>query len=389
MEATTGARPPRAARLAVAAMFLVAGAGQGTWVVRIPDVQRALDLSPGALGLALFGLPLGLLGGVPVGGWAAVRWGSRPVTVLAALGYCAALPTPALAASAAWLLVALVAFGAASGALDVAMNTQAVAVEARYERPIMSSFHAVFSGGGLLGSAAGGAVASLGIAPLPHLTAAAVVLGATSLVAAGRLLPATVESHGHPGRRRVRPSGKLVALGAFAFVVLLSEGAVADWSAVFLRQVRAAEAGLAGLGFAAFSLAMALGRLAGDSLRARLGPVALLRGGAVLAAAGMTLAVAPGSVPASIVGFALVGAGLSTLFPVVLGVAGRSSDAATGAVIATVTLFGYVGFLVGPPLIGLLADVEGLRAALAVVALLCLLLIPLAARAGDAPRPSS
>lgn len=376
-------RPPRTARLAVATMFLVAGAGQGNWVVRIPDIQQALGLSPGALGLALFGLPLGLLVGVPLSGWASVRWGSRSVTALTALGYCGALVLPPLAGSAGWLLTALVVFGVASGALDVAMNTQAVAVEARYERPIMSSFHAVFSGGGLIGSALGGAAAGLGLAPLAHLAGAGMVLGVAVVLAAGRLLPATVESRARQGRAWARPSRRLIVLATIAFCVLLGEGAVADWSAVYLRQDVGAAAGLAGAGFAAFSLAMAVGRLAGDWLSERLGPVALLRLGGAVAATGMALALAPAGEVVPVVGFGLVGAGLATLFPTVISAAGRARGAATGALIAMITTFGYLGFLVGPPLIGLLADVAGLRAALGVVPVLCLLVVAVAGSVGE------
>lgn len=376
-------RPPRAARLAVATMFFVAGAGQGNWVVRIPDVQQSLGLSPGALGVALFGLPLGLLIGVPASGWASVRWGSRSVTVVAALGYCATLVLPSLAWSGATLLAALVLFGLASGALDVAMNTQAVAVEARYERPIMSSFHAVFSGGGLAGSAAGGAVAAFGVGPFFHLASAGLVLGAMVAVAAGRLLPATVESRERESRRRLRPSWRMLALGTIAFCVLMGEGAVADWSAVFLRQDVGAGAALAGAGFAAFSLAMAGGRLVGDVLNARLGAVALLRLGGAVAGAGMALALVPDGAALSILGFGLVGAGLSTLFPTVIGAAGRMRDAPTGTVIATITALGYFGFLAGPPLIGLVADVAGLRAALGVVVALALLVVAVAGSARD------
>lgn len=376
-------RPPRAARLAVATMFFVAGAGQGNWVVRIPDVQQSLGLSPGALGVALFGLPLGLLVGVPASGWASVRWGSRSVTVVAALGYCATLVLPSLAWSGATLLAALVLFGIASGSLDVAMNTQAVAVEARYERPIMSSFHAVFSGGGLAGSAVGGAVAAFGVGPFLHLASAGLVLGAMVAVAAGRLLPATVESRERESRRRLRPSWRMLALGTIAFCVLMGEGAVADWSAVFLRQDVGAGAALAGAGFAAFSLAMAGGRLVGDVLNARLGAVALLRLGGAVAGAGMALALVPDGAALSILGFGLVGAGLSTLFPTVIGAAGRTRDAPTGTVIATITALGYFGFLAGPPLIGLLADVAGLRAALGVVVALALLVVAVAGSARD------
>jgi MFS family permease len=175
----------------------------------------------------------------------------------------------------------------------------------------------------------------------------------------------------------------MLALGTIAFCVLMGEGAVADWSAVFLRQDVGAGAALAGAGFAAFSLAMAGGRLVGDVLNARLGAVALLRLGGAVAGAGMALALVPDGAALSILGFGLVGAGLSTLFPTVIGAAGRTRDAPTGTVIATITALGYFGFLAGPPLIGLLADVAGLRAALGVVVALALLVVAVAGSARD------
>lgn len=364
--------PPRIARLAVAAMFLINGTGFGSWVVRIPDVQEQLGLSPGALGLALLGLPAGLLVGVPIAGWAAVHFGSRPVTALAGFWYCAGMVLPPLAPNLGWLFVALVLFGTGAGALDVAMNTQGVAVEVRYDRPIMSSFHALFSVGGLLGSAAGGVAAGLAITPLAHLGVTAIVLAVVVALAAGRLVPADVETRKSDSADRAlgRIPRALVGLGTIAFCVLLGEGAIADWSAVFLRQSEGVSAGLAGAGYAGFSLAMAIGRFAGDRMAERLGAVRLVRVGSLATVLGMILALAGWGIAASVLGFIAAGLGMSALFPVVLSAAGRHTELPTGAAIATVTTFGYVGLFAGPPLIGFLADLTSLRVAMGVIPLL-------------------
>jgi len=160
---------PRAARLAVAAVFFVCGAGFANWVARIPVVQQQLGLTNGALGVALLGTAVGALLAMPTTGWVVARVGSRPVTKLMALAYCMALPLPALAPNLPLLTSALVVFGAVYGALDVAMNAQAIAVERCYRRPIMSSFHGLYSVGGIVGAVGGGVVTSLGVTPVPHL----------------------------------------------------------------------------------------------------------------------------------------------------------------------------------------------------------------------------
>ena len=224
----------RAARWAVAAMFLVNGALLANWVARIPAVQQRLGLSAGALGIALLGMAIGALAAFPVTGLLIAHYGSRRVTTGAALVYCAAVPLPGLAPNLPLLMVALIALGAGNGAMDVAMNAQGVAVEARYGRPIMSSSHGLWSVGGFAGALVGGAAAGAGIAPFPHLLGAAAVLVIAALVAAHWLLPVVADAHsGAPAF--ARPTRALLGLGAVAFCSALGEGAMADWSAVYLH----------------------------------------------------------------------------------------------------------------------------------------------------------
>jgi len=373
----------RAARWAVAAMFLVNGALLANWVARIPTVQQRLGLSAGALGIALLGMAIGALAAFPVTGLLIAHYGSRRVTTGAALVYCAAVPLPGLAPSLPLLMVALIALGAGNGAMDVAMNAQGVAVEARYGRPIMSSFHGLWSVGGFAGALAGGAAAGAGIAPFPHLLGAAVVLVIAALVAARWLLPVAADADsGAPAF--ARPTRALLGLGVVAFCSALGEGAMADWSAVYLHSSLATSAAFAAAGYAGFSLAMTVGRLSGDRLTHRFGPVVLVRVGGLLAAVGLSVALVVGrSVPA-VAGFALVGAGLSLVAPLVYSRAGRTPGVSSAAALAAVATMGYTGFLLGPPIIGAVAQALSLRDALGLIVLLAVAIAALARNVGPA-----
>lgn len=376
-ERTAAETPPVAARAAVALVFFVNGAGGGSWFVRIPAVQEALGLSEGALGGALLAAAAGALAAMPLTGGLIVRLGSRALTIAAALVLCLSLPPLVLAPSLPLLIAALMGFGAAFGALDVAMNTQAVAVERRYARPIMASFHAAYSIGGMAGAGLGGVIAGRGIGPAPHLLAVAGLLALASLAASRFLLPVVVDAAG-AGPAFAWPSRALVALGIVGFCTLVVESAMADWSAVYLRTSLATSAGFAAAGYTVFSLAMAAGRLVGDRLTAWLGPVLMVRAGAALAAAGFGLGLLLDHPVAALVGFAAVGLGFAPLFPVLLSAAGRSPDLAPGPAIAAVTTFAYGGFLAGPPLIGFAAELVGLPTALGLVVLLSLIVSALA-----------
>lgn len=378
-----GSGAPRAARRAVMAVFFINGIALGNWFPRIPAVQRELGLSDGLLGLALLGTAAGALVAMPTTGWLIARRGSRAVTTAAALALCAALPLPARAPDLAWLIAALALLGAANGVLDVAMNAQAVAVERRYGRPIMTTFHGLWSLGGLIGAAVAGLVAGGGVGPRPHLLTIAAILLPVALLTRRWLLPARVDAGGG-GPAFARPSRALAGLGVVGFCALLGEGAVADWSAVYLRNELGTGAGFAAAGYAAFSLAMAAGRFAGDALTARLGPVAIVRYGGLLVALGLGAALAVGQPVATLVGFACVGAGLACVFPVILSAAGRQGAINPGAALAAVSTAGYSGFLAGPPLIGFVAELAGLRVGLATVVLLAAAIVLLAGAVGPA-----
>lgn len=371
----------RKARLAVAVVFLVNGTTFATWAARVPAVRDHLNLSPGALGIALLGLTAGAVIALPMSGALVARYGGRRMTRIGLLLYCLALPLIALAPTLALLAITLAVFGAGNSILDVAMNAQGVEVEQSYRRPILASFHALWSLGGLVGAVLGAGAAAINMSAQLHFAIASGLLLACGLLASSWLLP-TVHDRS-AGSVFARPTRKLVVFGAIAFCSLLAEGVVNDWSAIYLRDVTGASSGLAAVGYAVFSLSMAGVRLVTDRLVARIGPAPFVRGAALLAATGLGLALLVPFPLAAVIGFGLLGAGLAGVVPVVISVAGGREPAATsGPNIATVSTIGYLGFLTGPVLIGTLADLFTLRVAFLTVVVLIGIMAVLASRLG-------
>jgi predicted MFS family arabinose efflux permease len=354
-------------RLAVLGVFFANGVVIGTWVVRIPAVQQRLGLGEGLLGVALLGVAVGALAAMPLVGALVSRFGSRRIVGATALLLVLALVLPALAANLFLLVPALMLLGAANGGLDVAMNAQAVAVERGYGRPIMSSFHAAWSFGGLAGAALGGLLASRGVGPLPHFSALAFLAAIAFVGAYGALLPSHADASEEGAPAFARPTRALLGLGIISFCVLLGEGAMGDWSAVYLDNTLRTGPGFAAAGYAAFSVSMAFGRLFGDGFTERLGPARLVRSCGALAAIGLGTALAAGQPLVALAGFACAGAGFSIVFPTALSAAGRTEGMAAGPALAAVSTTAYTGFLVGPPIIGFLAELTGLGYALYLV----------------------
>jgi MFS family permease len=379
------------ARAAVVVVFAANGAMFGNWAVRIPVVKADLDLSDASLGAALLVSAAGALISMPLAGALSARFGSRSATAGSALVFFLVAPLLGLAPSLPWLVPTLLVFGMAYGALDVAMNAQAVTVERAGDRPLMSSFHAAFSGGALAGSLTGALAAAADLPLAVHLGATGLVL----LVVSAPLFPAMLREYGRAERPSGErgplfawPRGRLLPLAVIAAVVLLAEGAVGDWSAVYLRQELDAAAGTAGLAFTAFSLTMVAGRLAGDRLVAAWGRVRAVRVSASVALAGGLVVVLAPSVLAVVVGFAGLGLGLACVVPLVFGAA-AGDDPEPGPALAAVSTPGYVGFLLGPPAIGGLAELAGLGSALALLPVLLAGVVLLAGRTAPAPMISA
>lgn len=360
--ATAGCRASWAERAATTAAFLASGLGIGAWAAAIPTFRNALALSNGALSLALLAFAVGAVLAMQLAGRLAHRVGTARATRLAVLLFAAALLLPPLAPDLPALIAAALAMGAAQGLLDVVMNAEASLVERGWGRPIMSSFHAAFSAGGLAGAALGGAVAGMAAGRGMELAAAAVIVLAGGAWA-GLRSRGTPTS---PGPRLMLPQRALLPLCGAALLCMLCEGAMGDWSAVYLATVAGAAPNRAAFGYAAFSAAMLGGRLAGDFVVRGIGRARVIAMGGLIAAAGLSLVVAvPAPLPA-ILGFALVGIGLSNVVPALYSTAGRSA-ASPAAGVAMVATAGYSGFLVGPAVIGMTAQLLGLRAGMTVL----------------------
>ncbi len=371
----------RAARVAVTTIFLLNGLILGSWAARIPAIKERLDLGEAALGLALGLVAVGALVAMPVSGWLSARGGSRRTTRLAFVACCLALPLPALAPSYALLLPAALLIGAGNGSLDVAMNAHGVAVERRHESPILSSFHAAFSCGALIGAGIGAVAAGADVDVRWHFLGVAAVALVVGLIASRSFLPAAADHAGEEaGPLLAWPPRALWAVGAIGFCALVVEGATADWSAVYVRESLDASAGVAALAFAAFSATMTLGRLVGDKLTTAWGAEALIRRGGLLSAAGVAGALLIADPIAATLGFALVGFGIAAIVPVVFRAASEVDGVAPGVGIAAAATTGYFGFLVAPPIIGGVAEVTSLPLALGLLVLLSLVMAALASR---------
>ncbi|WP_426702669.1 MFS transporter [Rhodanobacter sp. Col0626] len=358
----------RATRL----IFLISGIGMASWAPMVPYIKARLGLDDASLGLVLLAFGGGSMLSMPLVGLLTHRYGNRKVISVAGLLLCVAIPLLAIVPNVLTLTVTLLYFGAMLGAVDVAMNAHAVEVERRDGRALMSGFHGLFSIGGLVGAALMSALLALGLPLSVGALAIALLLALIVLSQCGNLL-SRVDDVARQAVKFRLPRGLLLLLGMLCFVSFLAEGSMLDWSAVLLRDFRGFSAASAGIGYACFSVAMAGGRLAGDGVIARLGPVWTVRIGASVAAIGFLLVAMATWPPVSLFGFVLIGLGASNIVPVMFSAAGRLPGSAPAISIATVTTLGYAGLLSGPALIGFLAHASNLPVALAVVAGLLLL----------------
>ena len=363
------------ARRTETAIFLVHGLLFASWAAHIPHVKARLDMSDGTLGLALLGTPVGSVLAMVLAARLLPRLGSRRMVQVSLAGYCLTGPLVGLAGSVPALVAALFVWGAFQGTLDVSMNTQAIAVEAVAERPLMNGLHAAWS----IGAFAGAAIGALGVAVGVSLTSQLLVLGLLALAGMNRSNSALLGDARRPwttelgdpaadGKRvagRVRPrSAVLLMLGVVALASMLCEGAAADWASVYLRDSLGAGVGVAGLGYTAFTLAMTGTRLGGNAMLRRVRRERLLPGLALLATAGFAGALVVGTVAATLAGFLCLGIGLATVVPTTFSAAGDVPGMHPGVSVATVSAFGWAGFVCGPPLIGQLASRYSLHTAL-------------------------
>ncbi|NKS87405.1 MFS transporter [Rhodococcus hoagii] len=377
-----------AARAAIFGVFGINGFLLAMWVVHIPAIEDRTNIAHSTLGSLLLLLALGAIAGMQLAGPLADRYGSRLLVALSGILLSIAVIGPGLASTAWQLGLALLVFGFANGALDVSMNSQAVLTEREYGRPIMSAFHGMFSIGGVVGSLVGAVTIGAGWSPAVTLSASSVLGLAAVALCTARLLPPSAhpqpEPHGQ--RRRGRYSPRVLALGAVAFALMLAEGVANDWSTLQVKEHLDVPASVAALAFGAFSLTMTVGRFTADRVSSALGPVAVVRYGTLIAAAGMATVVVSPWLPTTLLGWALFGLGLSGCVPQIFTAAGNLGAGAAGANMSRVVGMGYIGFLAGPATIGWLTHLVPLTVAM-VVPLVCVLV---AARfAGIVDRPAT
>lgn len=364
MTSTLGSsRRSASTRVAIATLFFALGAGFGSWVVRIPDVQHQLGLSHGTLGTALLAASVGALIGMPLVGYLSTRVDAAVLTTSTAVVFTMSLALPPVAPDLGLLIAALFVLGVGNGALGATMNAQGALFERDTGRLVLASFHGVFSVGGLLGSLVAGWAGGAGMSAAVHLACVAAVLTSLVLGAARFLI------HDHPRHSSsvlALPDRRIALFGLVAFCGLLCEGAVSDWSAVLLRDARDVSPGLVGLGYTAFALSMAAMRFCGDVVVGRLGPRSTVRLAGCAAVAGSAIIVFAQAAWLAMVGFAVLGIGLAVVFPTVISVVSRR-EAQPAVAVSALSTVGYVGFLAGPPLIGYLADATTLPHALLVL----------------------
>jgi MFS family permease len=359
----------RAYRLAVGTLFFLQGLCFATWASRIPTIQQSLNLSDGALGLILFALPAGSLVALPMSGWLVTKFGSRKVVGFTLVMYALLLGTLGLAQNITQLIAVLVFYGMAGNTANIAMNTQAVGVEARYGRNIMASFHGLWSLAGFSAAGIGAYMIGREIVPLNHF----IIITGVILIALTAIFQYLLPDEQKPATGQkifVMPDKSILMLGILAFCCMICEGAMFDWSGIYFSKVVKAEDGWVGAGYTAFMCTMAAGRFVGDWLALQLGFRRTIQFSGLLIATGLAISlIFPYLVP-SLLGFLLVGFGVSSVVPLVYSEAGKSRKMSPGLALAAVSSIGFLGFLIGPPLIGIVAGLSDLRISFTIIAIM-------------------
>lgn len=364
-------------RVATRIAFFIAGFGMSAWAPLVPFARLRLGADDAALGMILLCMGIGSLAAMPIAAPMAGRLGCKYVIIGAAALLGLALPALVLTDSSMTLGLSLLLFGVGLGALDISMNIQAVRVEKASGKAMMSGFHGFFSIGGISGAGLVSLLLWLGFSPLWSVIIIDLIIMALLLYAGGDLLAERPKEDAGP--LFALPRGKVIFIGALCFILFLTEGAILDWSALFLTVERGLDSAKGGLGYALFSIAMTLGRLNGDRLINAIGRFHTLLAGSLCAAAGMALAIFFSPPQAALIGFMLVGLGASNLVPLLFSVVGNQTAMPPNLALAAISGIGYAGILAGPALIGFIAHLTSLLVAFGCVALL-LLLVSISAR---------
>lgn len=364
-------------RTSISVYFFVLGSMFATWASRLPAVKAHLHLSDGELGTVLLGMPIGSILVMPLAGWLTSRFGSRSVVVASSIIYSCVIPCLALIPEAWMLGIALLFAGASGDLINIAANDQAIHLERMYGKSIMSSFHAFFSVGGIIGSLVGGKMQEYNIDLFNHFC----IMGCFSILISGTFSRFLLSLHTEIDLEKpifVKPDKTIIGLGIIGLCVMLGDGAMADWSSIYLTNLLPKNSGWTTAGYTAFSFAMAAGRFGGDWFTNRRGVQKTLIISGILSGLGLLLALLIQESYIVIIGLAFVGLGFATVVPLVYSAAGQSTTMNAGMAIAAVSTVSYFGFLFGPPLIGWISEAVGLRWALLLVVFLSFMISVLA-----------
>ena len=360
-------------RVAVNILFFINGFLHANLAARYPRIQEIFSLDNGQLGLLLLSTSVGAVLAMPFTGWLIIKNGSRRVGIVSIFSYCLFFPLITLMPGLSGLVPVFFLMGVTAGMLDVSMNAQAVMVEKAKAKPIMTSFHALFSIGMAIGAACGSFFISLQTTLSVHLFTITLASLSASLFARFHLIQDKPQEETDGPAFRL-PNAAMVSIGIIAFCCMLGEGAMADWSTNYMEKIAQASKMIAPLGLAAFALAMTLGRMLGDAARLRFGDRKLMMVCGMISTMGLSMSIFIAQPIVVVLGFFLVGAGLSVIVPIAYSIAGNSSGVSPGVGLAMVTTVGYTGFLFGPPIIGFLSVWQTLRMALLFVVALFILM---------------
>jgi MFS family permease len=370
-------------RFATGSLFFLSGLCGSSWASRIPTIQQNLKLSDSAMGGVLMAAPIGLVLSLPVSGRLIEKKGSRTVVAYSGITYAFVLLLLGLAPTPLLLVFSLFLFGFAGNILNISMNTQAVEVETIYGRTIMASFHGLWSLASFAGALVGTLMMGGAVSPFGHfllITTIAVAIAALSYPNLVRSVPAAVEAEQVRKPFLVRPNRSLVFLGVLALFVMICEGAMADWSGIYFKKIIKVDPSFVGLGYAAFTCTMAFGRFVADAVVTRIGIRKVLQGSGILISVGLFLTISFPHLSTAVTGLFLVGAGTSSVVPLVFSAAGKSKTVSPGTALASISTISFMGLLFGPPLIGFISGVSSLRIAFLFVSLLGLAISVMATR---------
>lgn len=370
-------------RLAIFCLYFCTGVCFSSWASRIPDIKTTLHLGDAAWGTILLMIPIGQICGMTISGLLISRVGSKNILPLSLAGYVLALLFVGLSATEYALIISLIIFGFFGNFCNISVNTQAVTLESAYNRPIMSTFHGGWSLAGLIGAAFGLLMSSLHIQPIYHFGIIGIIVLTTLFINMKYLqtdLKKAKDTTDQTKKKHNKPETFLYLLGIIAFCGMAAEGAMSDWSALYLIDVVGTPKHLSPIGLAAYMITMASGRFVIDKATRRWGTKKVVQTGGLLISTGLFIAVALPYFISTIIGFMIIGFGTAGIVPTIYSIAGKKTKISTSIALTIVSSVSFLGFLIGPPIIGYISSVTNLRYSYALIGLFGICIIILASK---------